>query len=203
MILCKSYMYYLSTPQKYYSEITGEEYSREDLEMIEEEYLCWRKSFIERPEVELKELRKIYKNLSTESGDRIEEMIATRQSLVDNSSPGWLVEVMDDILEKERARYLKYARLSKASKKSNSEWEEKRNRAKAVSLYLILGIQPSDRPQTKTKCPFHLEKTPSFVIYTEKNTFYAFCCNEYGDSIDLYAKINNVSKGVAINNLNL
>jgi len=48
----------------------------------------------------------------------------------------------------------------------------------------------------KTKvgvCPFHSEKTPSFVVYSETNTFHCFGCQETGDVIDLYMKLNNVS----------
>ena len=34
-------------------------------------------------------------------------------------------------------------------------------------------------------CPFHDEKTPSFYLYTETNTFHCFGCQEHGDTIKL------------------
>lgn len=37
-------------------------------------------------------------------------------------------------------------------------------------------------------CPFHPEKTPSFTVFTDSNTFYCFGCNEGGDSITFYQK---------------
>lgn len=34
-------------------------------------------------------------------------------------------------------------------------------------------------------CPFHNEKTPSFYIYPESNTFHCFGCQQHGDVIKL------------------
>jgi len=36
------------------------------------------------------------------------------------------------------------------------------------------------------KCPFHEEKTPSFVIFRNTNLFYCFGCHKHGDVIDFY-----------------
>lgn len=38
-------------------------------------------------------------------------------------------------------------------------------------------------------CPFHNEKTPSFSV--KNNKYNCFGCNEHGDTIDLYRKLNN------------
>jgi len=46
-------------------------------------------------------------------------------------------------------------------------------------------------------CPFHKEKTPSFVIY-DNNTFYCFGCGVGGDVIDFYKRANDVSTSKAI-----
>lgn len=43
----------------------------------------------------------------------------------------------------------------------------------------------------KAKCPFHVEKTPSFVLYLDNNTYHCFGCSEHGDNIDLYMKLDN------------
>lgn len=40
-------------------------------------------------------------------------------------------------------------------------------------------------------CPFHNERTPSFHIYKD-NRYKCFGCQEYGDAISFYMKINNV-----------
>ncbi|MEE2769570.1 MAG: DNA primase [Pseudomonadota bacterium] len=42
-------------------------------------------------------------------------------------------------------------------------------------------------------CPFHNEKTPSFVVTPEKNLFYCFGCHEHGGPIDFHMKINQIS----------
>ncbi len=41
-------------------------------------------------------------------------------------------------------------------------------------------------------CPFHGEKTPSFNIYTETDSFYCFGCGASGDVISFIMKINNL-----------
>ncbi len=41
------------------------------------------------------------------------------------------------------------------------------------------------------RCPFHVEKTPSFMIYADSNTFYCFGCQEGGDVIDFIMKKKN------------
>lgn len=43
----------------------------------------------------------------------------------------------------------------------------------------------------KARCPFHVEKTPSFVLYLDNNTYHCFGCSEHGDNIDLYMKLYN------------
>lgn len=35
-------------------------------------------------------------------------------------------------------------------------------------------------------CPFHDEKTPSFMIYTEEDNYHCFGCQAHGDVIDFY-----------------
>ena len=42
-------------------------------------------------------------------------------------------------------------------------------------------------------CPFHAEKTSSFMVDAEKQLFYCFGCHEKGDVISFVMKLNNVS----------
>lgn len=44
----------------------------------------------------------------------------------------------------------------------------------------------------RARCPFHHEKTPSFIIYADGN-WYCFGCNEKGDAIDFLRKVANLS----------
>ncbi len=41
-------------------------------------------------------------------------------------------------------------------------------------------------------CPFHNEKTPSFYLYPDTQSFYCFGCGEGGDVITFIKKINNI-----------
>lgn len=47
-------------------------------------------------------------------------------------------------------------------------------------------------------CPFHNERTPSFVIYKKSNRYKCFGCSESGDSIHFYMKMHNVDFPTAV-----
>lgn len=54
-------------------------------------------------------------------------------------------------------------------------------------------VQLRHRGRTHTGlCPFHTEKTPSFVVYPETQSFYCFGCGAGGDVITFIKKINNL-----------
>ena len=54
-------------------------------------------------------------------------------------------------------------------------------------------VQLRHRGRTHTGlCPFHSEKTPSFVVYPETQSFYCFGCGAGGDVITFIKKINNL-----------
>ena len=54
-------------------------------------------------------------------------------------------------------------------------------------------VQLRHRGRTHTGlCPFHSEKTPSFVVYPETQSFYCFGCGAGGDVITFVKKINNL-----------
>ncbi|HDH01807.1 MAG TPA: DNA primase, partial [Nitrospirae bacterium] len=45
----------------------------------------------------------------------------------------------------------------------------------------------------KALCPFHTEKTPSFVISPDKQIFHCFGCNAGGDVVTFIMKYENIS----------
>ena len=61
-------------------------------------------------------------------------------------------------------------------------------------IELVSGyVQLRRRGRTYTGlCPFHSEKTPSFVVYPENSSFYCFGCGAGGDAITFVKKINNL-----------
>jgi len=56
--------------------------------------------------------------------------------------------------------------------------KEELNRMRDVSIHVILGVQNTGR-RIMMRCPFHQERTPSFVLYPE-NTYNCFGCGKNG-----------------------
>ena len=50
-------------------------------------------------------------------------------------------------------------------------------------------------------CLWHSDSNPSLHYYPETNTVYCFSCQTFGDSLDVYMKMNNVDFIEAVRNL--
>jgi|Deesub1362B_J571_1020462.scaffolds.fasta_scaffold00223_28 DNA primase len=55
----------------------------------------------------------------------------------------------------------------------------------------------------KGLCPFHAEKTPSFVVYPQSQRFYCFGCGAKGDVIDFIMKLRSFNFKEALSYLNI
>jgi DNA primase len=74
----------------------------------------------------------------------------------------------------------------------------------------ILPVLQSEGIELKQKgnnfwacCPFHSEKTPSFKVDTDRQTFYCFGCHEHGDSIAFIQKYKGMSFKSAVRYLGI
>jgi len=73
----------------------------------------------------------------------------------------------------------------------------------SLDLAVVLdyyGIQVNSR--NYTLCPFHQEKTPSFRVDANKNTYHCFGCGEHGTVIDFVMKYFGLSNIDAVRRLN-
>ena len=53
----------------------------------------------------------------------------------------------------------------------------------------------------KALCPFHTEKTPSFILRPDQNTFTCYGCNRFGDVFTLVQEMEDLSFPETINYL--
>lgn len=75
-------------------------------------------------------------------------------------------------------------------------------RAKAYSIEnLFSGKLRRSGKSLMGLCPFHKERTPSFSINIHTNYFTCYGCQEHGDSIDFYMKLNEVDFQTAVKEL--
>ena len=72
--------------------------------------------------------------------------------------------------------------------------------AKKVPLERLIGktVRRSGNNTLTTLCPLHDEKSPSFTIFQNTNTYYCFGCHAFGDSINLYEALNGVDFAEAV-----
>lgn len=71
-----------------------------------------------------------------------------------------------------------------------------------LSITEVAGIYVDLKPagkNLKALCPFHTEKTPSFFVMPDKNTFSCFGCNKFGDIFTLVQEMENLSFPEALN----
>ena len=58
-----------------------------------------------------------------------------------------------------------------------------------IASYVTLRSEGSRK---KALCPFHSEKTPSFIVYPNTQSFYCFGCGAGGDVITFIRRIENL-----------
>ncbi len=80
------------------------------------------------------------------------------------------------------------------------------DRAKEVPIQNFMPTEPKNRSSKRLYycCPLHEEKTPSFVVYTDQNSYacYGGCGGIGGDNIDLFMRLNNCDFVSAVKALN-
>ena len=61
-----------------------------------------------------------------------------------------------------------------------------------LSTFINLDWVGSSRGIKKAHCPFHDDRTPSFVLFEDTQTYHCFGCKEHGDIFDYIMRINGV-----------
>ncbi|MFZ2193741.1 MAG: CHC2 zinc finger domain-containing protein [Candidatus Moraniibacteriota bacterium] len=128
----------------------------------------------------------------------IEDQLRRLYSMKTDSFSEWFGEelirklVMPELtaMEKNLFRLKRFQQLMHPkSKKSNwFKFEEKIEVARNYSIEAVARDKLELKQAGKnliSLCPFHDEKTPSFYIYPETNSFHCFGCQEHGDVIKL------------------
>ena len=88
-------------------------------------------------------------------------------------------------------------------KYSESDIETIKNRlrlSEVVSSYVRL-VKQGSKQDYKACCPFHQEKTPSFIVHDDKGFFHCFGCGKSGDMFTFVSEMEHVSYKEAIETL--
>jgi hypothetical protein len=72
--------------------------------------------------------------------------------------------------------------------------ESLKQRTDIVAVVEVYGVRLKKAGHNfKALCPFHKEKTPSFIVYPEKKTWHCFgACNTGGDVFGFVMKFDNI-----------
>jgi hypothetical protein len=111
----------------------------------------------------------------------------------------WFVEYMhteiDKLIEGVTKDIKRWTFLisNNGKKKEGKITDEDIARAKAVPIEsLFPGVLRKSAGRLTGKCPFHEEKTASFVIYEKQNSWWCYGCSEGGSVIDFVMKTQNL-----------
>ena len=102
----------------------------------------------------------------------------------------WLYLLRQEELRKQFQPTLRLIALRAQPRQENSNIITDEDIQKAKE-YPIENLLPEEVKRGMTLCPLHNEKSPSFQV-KKNNTFVCYGCSAFGDSIDLYMKMNNV-----------
>lgn len=101
-------------------------------------------------------------------------------------------EYLDKAIERRQKKIRKYSWLLNPVVKTGGITDEDIARAREVPIdNFYEGRLRKVAGKLIGKCPFHEEKTPSFHIYIDQNSFWCYGCNTGGSSIDYVMKLNN------------
>lgn len=114
------------------------------------------------------------------------------------------------LIDKHLFRLKRQLRMLNGNNQTNNaelDFANQKERAKQRSLvdialpYLVRARYGGNR--ITALCPFHEEKTPSFTVYADQNTFHCYGCQAHGDVINFKMKIDNLSFKEAVKELAL
>lgn len=159
----------------------------------------YKKPVYELPEVSKAFLKDVIKQLRQQCYEINDQKIQINQ---DETIPEWLKQSLIEELSERHNKLLrrikdynfriKYGSGSNAvNPRSITESDKQRAKERPISDYYTGKLRKTG-VRLLGKCPFHSEKTASFVVYPN-NTWHCFGCNEHGDVIDFIKKTNNLS----------
>lgn len=95
--------------------------------------------------------------------------------------------------------------LVKPVSQQQKKFDEQLEVARSVDLESVVeqyvDLRRSGAYRMVGLCPFHQEKTPSFVVYRTDNHFYCFGCQEHGDVIKFISHVEKLTFKQAVSTL--
>lgn len=79
-----------------------------------------------------------------------------------------------------------------------NNYQDKYKIANAFPLRKLFSLYSLNLINNKMCCPFHGDRSPSFVFYEDTNSFYCFGCSAGSKPIDFISLKENISKASAI-----
>ena len=98
-------------------------------------------------------------------------------------------------------------KFSSAKRKINKNnifadiFDQAKSRLDIFTVVKYYGVQPDNRSYALL-CPFHSEKTASFTVYADTDSFYCYGCGMGGSVIDFVMKMFNLTNIDAVKRIN-
>jgi len=145
-------------------------------------------------------LQKINANLSSQ----IQEMETDFQRMEDHDTEGWLIDTAKELqgyeklTGKHRSNMITIAHLQGAyDEKKTVVTDEMIELAKKVPFNKLIKLEVVGN-RAKCLCPFHNEKTPSFVVYADTNRGHCHGCGKNVDTIQFLVETKKLKFNQAV-----
>lgn len=122
-----------------------------------------------------------------------------KEDYIDDFERFFFIEVIKIYMPKDKKEHLemlyKIKKLYKSIRLKKFTLKDlKINEVKEIRIETLYAFNKIKKTSNRITCccPFHEDKTPSFII-NKNNTFKCFSCQAYGDSIDFIMKLNSLN----------
>ncbi len=100
-------------------------------------------------------------------------------------------------LEKQYDQVFKTSLFNRPIPKNLLDTQKLKDQVDIVSVIeQYIELRPAGASKYKARCPFHPDKTPSFIVYPDH--FHCYGCQEHGDAITFLQRINSIDFKAAV-----
>ncbi len=150
-------------------------------------------------------LTKLYTDEELDELERIDDEFRAFAREAEIKHRKWLRENLPRTTDEWLKIFPEAKHLVKPVSQQQKKFDEQLEVARSVDLESVVeqyvDLKRSGVYRLVGLCPFHTEKTPSFVVFTDEPHYYCFGCHEHGDVIKFIRQVEKLTFKQAVSTL--